>query len=542
MLRSSSWLLVLIGPLGATGCGDTSPALDAGMDVGEAFDTAAVGCATGGCDDPDASHCDPATDRCVACLDASHCDNAAPICVAGSCRPCLTGTQCMDQLGQAECRSDGQCVECISASDCPELSPFCAADGRCVECVDESDCSDLAPSCASGSCRSCADVDCTPGQEVREFFAYQCRVAIADEGESELADALEALLCSTRPQLFPFFAYIERAAEAGRIEIDQDLFAECRDASAVPLLDDGACSRVIRGTVVDGGVCAVPYECVSGRCDVPPASCAGTCVGRVDAGVACDDDDACLDGLICLSAICQAPPGEGATCTSRCDSDFFCNAARICEARHAVGGTCRGVASGGDCLDGLACRSGRCAAPPTDGAACWPEYLERCAEGVRCDGTTCRVPRSNADACDATVQCAFASRCHDGRCEAILSLGDECIAGDPCALGTGCVDGRCRPLPDLGEPCFESGCLRGSCRDGTCQPAALFTACAPGQYIFDVLDPCGGSSSCAETPSGWQCVPEGGPGAACDGPTDLPCRQPDLYCNTSRACAAYCSP
>lgn len=542
-MRSSFVLVFLVSSIVVAGCGDPPVEGDADVDASARLDGGATGCASAGCADPAAPHCDSATDRCVACLDASHCaDDAAGVCIGGACRPCLTDTQCVEQLARPECRSDGRCVECSTSADCADLTPFCRPDGVCAECLDEGDCSDLAPACTSGSCRSCAEASCAPSQVLRELFALQCAVAIRGEGESDLNDAFEALFCSTRPELFLFFAYLEGAVEAGRIEIDEERFAECREASSIALFDEGACSAAMRGTVPNGGTCAIAAECVSGRCSVPGSTCAGTCVARTVAGEGCEDDDACMDGLICLSSVCQAPPGEGATCTTRCAEGLFCSASRVCEAQRAVGESCSGVASGGDCQENLACRSGRCAAPPVEGEACWPEYLQRCAEGLRCDGTVCRIPRSAGAACTSTVECAFGSRCLEEVCAPILGLGDPCTSDEPCALGTGCADGRCRPLPDLGEPCFAAGCLRGVCRAGTCQSEALFTACEPGVYPFDVLDPCGGTSSCSETPTGWQCVPEGGLGAACDGPADLPCRQPDLYCNTARACAAHCSP
>src|SRR5690606_29687719 len=127
-----------------------------------------------------------------------------------------------------------------------------------------------------------------------------------------------------------FFGYLERAVAAGRIEIDEERFAECRASGAIAIFDEGACTAAMRGTVADGGVCGVAFECVSGRCDVPAASCAGTCVARAEAGVACESDDVCADGLICLDTVCQAPPLEGAGCSSRCADGLFCNASRIC--------------------------------------------------------------------------------------------------------------------------------------------------------------------------------------------------------------------
>lgn len=537
MVRLTCCLLV-VAVVTLSGCGDGQASDDAGTDASLRVD-GDIGCASAGCGDPTLPHCDPLTDRCVACVEASHCTNpAAALCLGGSCEPCLTNGQCMDQLDRPQCRSDGRCVQCQTAADCSALAPHCTIDGRCVECLAESDCSDQAPACASGSCRSCTETTCTPTQKLRELFALQCAAAIRSEGVSEISDAFEALFCSNRPGLFALVGYLQRAVEAGRIEIDEKRFADCGAAESLPLFDEGACGAALRGTVADGGVCGVSLECVSGRCDVPDATCAGTCVARESAGAPCSDDDECADELICLDAFCQAPPFEGAGCTTRCAGGLFCNASGICEVQRDVGSACRG----GDCQEGLSCRSNRCAAPPAEGATCWPEYLTRCADGLRCVGTTCRTPGALGTACTSTSECAFGARCHAGACAAIVGLGGACDSTSACALGTGCRDGRCGPLPDLGEPCFAAGCLRGVCRDGTCQAQAPFTPCAEGIYPFDVLDPCGGASSCTETPSGWQCAPEGGPGASCGGPSDLNCREPDLHCDSSRTCVAYCSP
>lgn len=540
VLTSQSFLsnvLLLIVTLAVLGCGDPQSSAE---DAGERGDGG--GCEVTGCGDPAAPHCDPTTHRCVACVEASHCsDPVAPLCSSGSCRPCATDTQCMDRLGRSQCRADGRCVECATASDCSALEPYCTADGLCAECEDESDCSGLAPACDAGQCRSCSDTTCTDEERLRELLALHCATAIEHEGISDIFEAFEALYCSDRPELFVIYDYLKGAVRAGRIALDEARFPECGRQAPLGLTDSEACRLAMRGTVDDGGICALPLECLSGRCEVPSASCAGTCVPRDGAGVTCSDDDACEAGLICLDTICQMPPPEGGTCTGRCAEGLFCDARRVCEPRRDVGGACRGIGIGGDCLDELACRSNRCAAPPIAGETCWPEYLPRCAEGLRCVRTTCRAPSPAGTSCASTIECESGARCHEGVCRMIVVPGEACEPGDPCALGTGCHDGRCRPLPDLGEPCFTAGCLRGVCQAGTCQARALFSACDAGTYLFDVLDPCGGTSSCVETPSGWQCVPEGGPDAACGGEGDLPCRAPDLACDSSRTCVAYCS-
>lgn len=530
--------------LAVSGCGGgdgTEP--DAGVTDGatrDAADTSAH-CSASSCVDPGAAHCDPASGTCVECVAGTDCPAERGICHTAHCGGCLTRSDCMTQRDLPICRADGRCVACDTGADCPTASPFCSDEGACVECHADADCSQDTPACVSGTCTSCATATCTADQKLGELIAAACEHAVGQEGTSGYNSGVEALFCSNDPDLLPLFHYIRTAVGDGRVTIDVAALPAC--ASSADILGSLVCTSALHGTVVDAGACLLDIECMSHRCVLAHGTCGGTCAPPGPAHAPCGTDTDCATGLACIETMCTAPPSVGMSCTSVCTSDASCNASHVCEARHDVGGDCARFGMGGDCLPTLACISSHCAAPPTTGMACWPDYLlERCAAGQRCDGTTCRMPAVTGGACTTNEGCAYGSRCIMSVCTVIIPPGGECTESATCALGTGCRDGRCRPLPDIGASCFADGCLRGQCQSGRCTAAPLLSACTPGPYsYFDVLDPCGSMSSCTMTSGGSICTPEGGPGAPCGAPEDPPCRVPDLACASSGTCGSSCS-
>lgn len=111
---------------------------------------------------------------------------------------------------------------------------------------------------------------------------------------------------------------------------------------------DGACSRVVTGTRVEGQSCDTDSDCDrsngvqcirrggarGGLCQVPEL---------VGAGQACTDpEQTCPEGFFCDGSNCIAALESGAACQNnvQCEPGGYCSPADICVARLEVGSNC----------------------------------------------------------------------------------------------------------------------------------------------------------------------------------------------------------
>ncbi|MCB9602327.1 MAG: hypothetical protein H6722_17305 [Sandaracinus sp.] len=184
--------------------------------------------------------------------------------------------------------------------------------------------------------------------------------------------------------------------------------------------------------------------------DAPPAHlhCAD--------GLYCDRDDVCRR-MVPVGEPCDLPRAPGVV-IDPCETGAYCDfLAGVCRARLAPGATCETLVD--DRHDVDPCRS-----------------PARCEEGV-CTSPVEPPPPDYADvaeACENTDDCLRGLACVDGVCAALVCGGNT---GDPCEPGT-CSEGqlcherkaRCEPV---GEPCddLHPDCPAGTyCADSlTCQ-------------------------------------------------------------------------
>ena len=97
--------------------------------------------------------------------------------------------------------------------------------------------------------------------------------------------------------------------------------------------------------IVDGGMCTLATDCVSGVCGVD-----GTC--RIPLSGDCSANaNACVDGSFCNAGLCESLSAVGDMCsvTGDCVGDAFCNSGGQCESLRVIGGVCT---VDGDCLSG----------------------------------------------------------------------------------------------------------------------------------------------------------------------------------------------
>jgi hypothetical protein len=175
-------------------------------------------------------------------------------------------------------------------------------------------------------------------------------------------------------------------------------------------------------------------ECAGPRyCAFTGGVCPGVCTDLEASGAACQSDEACQDGLVCLvdaasgDGVCGALGGEGDTCSG--------------DDRCAAGASCVGADPATDTLGSCTSWSNRFT--EAEGAACDPAGGQLCSEGLSCvvdgfvpgSGVTfsCSQPFASGAAC----QVGFPNAC---------PVGEYCDAD----LATGTVDGMCMKSPTAG--------------------------------------------------------------------------------------------
>ncbi len=165
-------------------------------------------------------------------------------------------------------------------------------------------------------------------------------------------------------------------------------------------------------------------------------------------GAKCSDDDECAGDASCWgqweegggTCLAWVVVPEGAACVgvrektgmtwsgeaqnnqvALCDGDagFICSA-NVCKPRGGVGATC---SSGGECVDGAYCDSGKCATKLTAGATCSGNYDE-CNPATHCAASskTCEPRRPDGESCAEDSECS-SDRCTDGLCKYNPGLG-----------------------------------------------------------------------------------------------------------------------
>jgi hypothetical protein len=251
----------------------------------------------------------------------------------------------------------------------------------------------------------------------------------------------------------------------GTIRYDEDAAQECidafRDASCDETtrearVESPACLDAIRGTIPDGGGCAISAQCASGDCErmaCPDACCPGTCgPTRFEApiGGPCSIDIDCAAGGYCSGTTCAALLAIDQPCTAddECDYGLYCTDAGACADAPNQGDAC----PDGSCADiGNSCADATMTCVPLGGlgASCGLASGVGCQALYICDDTTntCSERPGVGETC--TFACAPGAYCDFGTqsCVADQPDGAPCLGGNECASGY-CDDaGVCGPEP-----------------------------------------------------------------------------------------------
>jgi hypothetical protein len=264
---------------------------------------------------------------------------------------------------------------------------------------------------------------------------------------------------------------VKAGVEMGKVKYDGDAARRCADAiagqsctvSSDLLRSPDECWAALRGTVDDGGACALDAECLSqlcgiGQCDPGSACCTGSCIGgrapgSVALGGSCRGDGECRIGLRCTAGACAPLQKLGEACSgsTSCAEGLTCR--DVCTALPGLGELCDG-----ECRDIDAfCSRGKCVKLGLSGDLCGPDV--ECSGYYSCDATSHCVLQGGIPlgaTCQARELCAGpAGLCvvppgeSTGVCKQIVSDGDACDANRVCVSPGTCNAGThtCDPGP-----------------------------------------------------------------------------------------------
>jgi hypothetical protein len=185
----------------------------------------------------------------------------------------------------------------------------------------------------------------------------------------------------------------------------------------------------IGGALAEGAPCAAGQQCQTAYCKTAAGGVCGTCVKRVGSRYACTVDGDCVAGLVCDRGACAAPGGPDAPC----------------------GG---GLPA---CSRALTCISGVCKKPSPAGARCVSPTDCDGNQGLYCNILTRQCTQTHVagtnQACgivgNSLVGCTAGATCFRARCMPPAADGASCdpMNGLSCLAPAQCISGKCL-VPD----------------------------------------------------------------------------------------------
>lgn len=384
-------------------------------------------------------------------------------------------------------------------------------------------------------------------------------LALSDDAD---ADGFRAAFkdgpdCSdSNPRVYP--SATENCGD--RVDNDCDTLIDCAQPSCATFTcDDGnlctTLDRCTQGACAGTAVTCMPQtgQCATGgSCNPATGACVYT---SADAGTPCDDANPCTGPDVCLAngscngatMGCTTPPGPCFAATGVCradagctyaplDAGVACNDGNACTTtdRCAADGTCAGTtvtcaSPPGQCFGAMGmCNpmDGGCTYLVNTGGGCNDTNTctlgDTCLDDGGCVGTafTCASPPNScfgaAGACLGDGGCAYPARdagspCDDGN---LCTTGDTCSAmrtcdavaltctpPSACFTGGACdVDAGCTFTVNAGGACTDGDlCTSGeSClADGGCGGGTSFTCNAPPSSCFAASGACQGDGGCS---------------------------------------------
>jgi len=273
---------------------------------------------------------------------------------------------------------------------------------------------------------------------------------------------------------------------AGRIQVNGDLWLECITELRECALVADVCERLFVGTRGEDAECASSQECAPGfRCvpgnpDDPKCAGTGTCeaIETFERGERCDRVGECEGDDVCGMTASGAPVGGDEDAGAEPDDGADAGDSGAAPDDGAGELMCRKPLERGDLcpiealgIEGtLLCEPGTACVPDGEQVVCGRPIAtgERCAFAI---GAT-----QSAGPCKSGNFCNPAS----GVCEPFdfpqgADLGEDCEMRSDCLPGFVCIDDECaRPLPN-GSECDGDDQCAAHCLDGQCAPT--YVAC-----------------------------------------------------------------
>ena len=201
------------------------------------------------------------------------------------------------------------------------------------------------------------------------------------------------------------------------------LSTECFGGKCVPLAKNNeACGPDLH--------CEAELACLFGK---------QTCTDGKE-GSECTVGSDCNGELVCYYGKCsrKAENGEECgpdlcipsstgemSCTRSCSGSLKCLAFSVCT--DGLEGSACTIHS--DCIDGYACKGGKCELGKELGATCF--WNRECQSG-RCDGGSCLEALADGSSCNEASDC-LSDACHLGKCTKRPGVGGSCAITLPCA-------------------------------------------------------------------------------------------------------------
>jgi hypothetical protein len=504
--------------------------------------------------------------------------------IAGNCKTskCDGAGHLLDENDDLDVPDDGrECTFDICVSGVPDHrvaafgaactegdGSFCDAEGNCAQCVVASDCTALPPddfcqqrACEAGSCKMIFTAAGTelPGQTAGDCQKLACDgsgqsslVADPSDGPDDGNDCTADSCVGGAPDFDPLPA--GTACQAGACNAS----GQCTGCTLAT--DCSGTDTFCRQRTCTGNVCGFDYTNAGtalpaadqnvGDCQSLTCNGAGA-VQSVEAnGDAPFDDGQQCTGQACVNGTPQFPPatldtacneGGGVVCNGAgdcvaCNSPGQCGAqGSVCEEATCVANACglapktagtpakAGAQTSGDCQIVLCDGSGQPSPSSADNGDI-PVDSNACTNDVCTAGTPSHPPAMQGTPCGGGGQCNGSGACGTPKPD-----GDPCALGTECASGD-CVDGFCCENA-CGSACNACSAAKTGGANGDCAPIPVGedpdAECDPAQT-------CNGSGACAFT-CGQEPSPPGGacPAICTGGCLDGTCI---IACNTNNAC------
>ncbi|HYD42634.1 MAG TPA: hypothetical protein VEB43_17530 [Anaeromyxobacter sp.] len=422
------------------------------------------------------------------------------------------------------CDGAGVCVVAYDRTD-PELGVSRARLRVLTSVAPAAGCA-AAADCASGFCVDgvCCDSACGAGAP---DDCVACSVAAGAPADGVCAPVVADQLCEARGETCAPARRCDGASVACPAAVDAADGTACDDGDACTVgerCQAGACTGGSPSTCPTGDACRAPI------CDPRTGSCALV----FQAGLACDDGNACTEG-----DRCDATRGACAGTPKVCAAPDACHQAQCDPSSGACVATAQPDGTwcddGDACTRASSCRAGVCAG--TSPVLC--PAPDACHEIGLCDRATGRctyAPKADGTGCDDGNACTRDDACTAGVCRGGTPV--TCTALDACHRAGTCNPGTglCSNPPEAdGTPCDDGqACTRAdACIAGTCHGQAL--VCAPSDqcHVAGVCDGATGACSQPAAPDGTWCD-DGDPctqqdscaAGACSGGTPVVCADP----------------